>query len=210
MRKTKRKTRWSRIGKLISGIGILFVLCAIALWGYNRWDDLRAENAAAKAAEQLDNYRDEQDFPDVDIDAENEIDPETEMKEVIIDGIAYIGNLQVPSLGLNLPVISKWSYDYLKIAPCRYTGSVYSKDMVIAAHNYRRHFGAIRSLEKGTRIIFIDMNNKEFVYEIEENEILQPTQVEKMTESDYDLTLFTCVYDGTARQAIRCNEVTND
>ncbi len=190
------------IGNLIKTIGILLILCAFLLFGYNRWDDSRAERAAATRAEQLDEYRNEQNLPGTD----NDTDPDREMPEVIIDGIAYIGTLQVPSLGLNLPVISEWSYDNLKIAPCRYTGSVYRRDMVIAAHNYRRHFGAIRSLEKGTQIIFIDMNNNKFFYEIEANEILQPTQVEKMTESDYDLTLFTCVYDGTARQAIRCNE----
>ncbi len=200
-RKNNRLARRNRIGNLIRGAGILFLLCSLLLFGYNRWDDFRAEKAAVMAAEQLENYRNKQ------LVIDNRIDPDAEMPEVIIDGVAYIGNLQIPSLGLDLPVISHWSYEDLQNAPCRYTGSAYRGDMVIAAHNYKRHFGDLHLLQKGTQIIFIDMNNNKFFYEIADSEVLQPTQVEEMTESEYDLTLFTCVYDGSARHAIRCNEI---
>ncbi len=170
---------------------------------YNVYDAERAQKASEELAEKIEEYRDEQE----DDRYQDGIDPNAEMPEVVIDGIAYIGNLQVPSLGLDLPVISSWSYEYLKLAPCRYTGSIYSDDMVIAAHNYKRHFGEVRWLEKGTEIKFTDMAGNTFYYEIVENEVLKPTQVEEMENSPYDLTLFTCVNSGQARYAIRCNRV---
>ncbi len=200
--KTNTKRR-IRSGRILSGVGILLLFCAFGLLVYNLYDSERAQRASEEIAGQIEEYREEQG----DDLYQNRYDPDAEMPEVIIDGVAYIGTLQVPSLGLDLPVISSWSYDYLKLAPCRYTGSIYSNDMVIAAHNYSRHFGEVRWLEVGSEIIFIDMNNNTFYYEIVESEILEPTQVEEMENSPYDLTLFTCVTGGQARHAIRCNRV---
>lgn len=57
-----------------------------------------------------------------------------------IDGIKYIGVLEVPELSLQLPVMSHWSLAGLKIAPGRYKGSVYKRNTIIAGHNYRSHF----------------------------------------------------------------------
>ncbi|MGN0972066.1 MAG: sortase, partial [Aristaeellaceae bacterium] len=60
--------------------------------------------------------------------------PDITMPEKRIDGQAYIGMMSIPKLGLELPVISEWSYPKLKLAPCRYTGSVYRDDMIICGH----------------------------------------------------------------------------
>lgn len=57
-----------------------------------------------------------------------------------IDGIKYIGVLEVPELSLQLPVMSHWSLAGLKIAPGRYKGSVYKRNTISAGHNYRSHF----------------------------------------------------------------------
>lgn len=56
------------------------------------------------------------------------------------NGYEYIGYLSIPSIGLALPVMKQWSYAGLKIAPGRYSGSLYTDDLVIAGHNYNRHF----------------------------------------------------------------------
>ena len=72
------------------------------------------------------------------------LDPSVfEMTEVEIDGYAYIGYLSVPKLELELPVMADWDYTRLRIAPCRYTGSIRGEDLVIMAHNYDSHFGRL-------------------------------------------------------------------
>lgn len=70
----------------------------------------------------------------------------TEMTEVEIDGYYYIGYISIPALGMELPVMSDWSYPQLNISPCRYAGSTKTDDLVIAGHNYTRHFGGIKNL----------------------------------------------------------------
>ncbi|MDO5324396.1 MAG: sortase [Clostridia bacterium] len=130
--------------------------------------------------------------------------PEMEMPTIEIDGNAYIGVLDIPSKGLSLPVMSQWSYSRLRIAPCRYSGSVYSGDIVIAGHNYARHFSPIKSLQAGDAVDFTDADGNVFHYEVAAVEILKSTAVEEMQAGDWDLTLFTCTYGGKSRCALRC------
>lgn len=130
-----------------------------------------------------------------------------EMPTIEIDGNQYIGYLEMPTIEIKLPVMSDWSYDQLKIAPCRYWGSVYDDTMVILGHNFRRHFHKIKQLEIGDPVQFIDTDGNIYAYKVAALEVLNPNEVEKMVTSDYDLTLFTCTYGGTAREAVRLQRV---
>ncbi len=205
-----------RSGRLLTVLGVLLLLAALGLTIYNIYDTERAERAADESAKEVAAYREEvqeeaeSQMEDVIVEdnrPDYEKNPNMPMPEVEIDGRLYIGNLQVPSLGLDLPVISQWSYPALKKAPCRYSGSVYLNNMVIAAHNYRRHFGPVRDLPKGASVIFIDMKGNTFYYEVMAKETLDPMESEKMKNSGYDMALFTCVLSGQARSAIYCNKV---
>lgn len=117
----------------------------------------------------------------------------------------YMGYVRIPVLELELPVLSSWSYPRLKIAPCRYYGSVNANNLVIAAHNYPRHFGMLSKLEPGDEVIFVDMEGKEQNYEVAAVEVLSPESVEEMTAAGYALTMFTCTYGGSNRVTVRCN-----
>ena len=129
------------------------------------------------------------------------------MTEIVIDGYAYIGYLSVPSLGLELPVMSAWDETRLKIAPCRYAGSTKSDDLVIAGHNYRRHFSPLKQLVPGDAVYFFDMDGVCSAYEVVVLETLPPAAVEDMTAGAYDLTLFTCTYGGQNRFTVRCDRI---
>lgn len=121
-----------------------------------------------------------------------------------IDGNTYIGYLTIPALNLELPVMSKWNYKRLRIAPCRYTGSVQTDDLVIAAHNYARHFGSLSKLSEGDEVYFTDADGVLSIYEVVLVETLGPTDVIDMIDGEYDLTLFTCTYGGKSRVTVRC------
>lgn len=128
-----------------------------------------------------------------------------DMTETEISGYSFIGYLSVPALGLELPVLSEWDYPRLRIAPCRYSGSLKTDDLVIAAHNYSRHFGRLSRLSSGDTVFFMDMDGIQTAYEVKKVEILPPTAVEEMSAGDYDLTLFTCTYGGKSRVTVRCD-----
>lgn len=182
-------------------VGTVLILAALALFVWNQWESRQARLASQRSLEQMLEYL--QDAGDSDPAL---LDPyDTEMTEVEIDGYAYIGFLSIPSIGLELPVMSEWDYDRLKIAVCRYTGSTKTDDLVIAGHNYNTgHFGALKNLSAGDKVYFTDMDGVVSTYEVAELEVLQPSDVEEMTAGEYDLTLFTCTYTVQSRLAVRC------
>ena len=132
---------------------------------------------------------------------------DVKMTEVVIDGQSYIGYLSIPALNLELPILSDWSYTLLKIAPCRYDGTVRGNDLVLFAHNFDRHFGRLKKLSEGDSVYFTDMDGNTTAYEVVAQDILDPYAVEEMTAGVYDLTLFTCTYGGKSRVTIYCNRI---
>ena len=140
-------------------------------------------------------------------DAPSAFSADTPMPITEVEGRLYVGTLAIPGLGLQLPVLNEWSYDGLNVAPCRYAGSAYAGNLVICGHNYQTHFAALQGLSYGQEVLFTDVRGNVFRYEVASVETLEPTAVEDMVESGYELSLFTCNFSGSARVAVRCAEV---
>lgn len=226
-----------RKGTVCITLGLLCVIGAVALTGYNRFEADRAGEDAQQIMEELSQIIPEktpipapqpalpsespsepvEDTPSPDPDPtlpepEPELpayiqNPQMEMPVQNLQGYDYIGILRIPSLDLELPIMSQWSYKQLKIAPCRYTGSAYQDNMTICAHNYARHFGGLKNLHIGAEVSFTDMDGNEFSYRVAELETLQPSAVDSMTAGDWDLTLFTCTIGGKTRVTVRCERI---
>ena len=130
--------------------------------------------------------------------------PTIPMPTTEIDGRKYVGTLEIPILGLELPVLNDCTYSGLKTAPVRWSGSAYLNDLVICAHNYQRHFGMLKTLQPEDRVSFTDMDGNLFLYRVAVVEILSPEDVEEMENSEYDLTLYTCTIGGASRVTVRC------
>lgn len=205
-----------KAARLLVAAGALLLTAALSLAAYNRWDDARAERAAAAARTAL-SAAIETRVPDSSAPEESAappepsampgylLDPAIPMPVETVDGLDYIGLLELPALGLSLPVLSQWSGDGLKTAPCRYSGSAYLDDLVIAAHNYSGHFGALGSAAAGDEVRFTDVEGNTFRYVVSALEVLRPTDLVEMTDSGWPLTLFTCTVGGQARLTVRCD-----
>ncbi len=195
----------NRLGILFMVLGALLVAAAIALSLWNTYEDKRAGEAAEDALQRIEEKIELNRLNEGGLDAPLIPDPyQKEMKEVDIDGHLYIGYLSIPSLDLRLPVMTNWSYPQLRISPCRYTGTVQNDDLVIAGHNYRRHFNRLKELKPGDKVYFTDMDGVVTKYEVIEMEIVDPTSIENMLNGNYDQTMFTCTYGGKSRVAVRC------
>lgn len=190
-----------KVGNLLMLSGALLLAIAVALLGFNYYTELNAGKEAEKVIEHFGAENREEDnvfLPDY------VVNPDMEMPVKVIDGKEYVGKIEIPALDLSLPVISQWSYSGSRSAPCRYSGTPYKNNMVIAGHNYRTHFGSLNDLTEGDEIIFTDAENNVFRYKVLYTEILQKRDVEEMKNADCDLTLFTCNYSGNARVTVRC------
>ena len=194
----------NKLGRVLMILGAVCIAAALTILVYNNRESSVAKQSSERIMESLLNELSGIKEPE----AEVPTDPfEEEMTIKEIDGYGYIGYLSMPSLSLELPVMSEWDYDRLKISACRYYGSTKTDNLVIAAHNYRNHFGYIGELQQGDTVIFTDMDAHTYVYRVESIELLMSTDVDKVKDTGDDLILYTCNYSGTKRITVRCSYV---
>nr|WP_325196758.1 sortase [uncultured Oscillibacter sp.] len=201
------KNAKNRRGTFLMGAGLLLVAAALFLTVYNLWDERRATETAAQTMEEMAPLVAEAVMPEEsgeEVIPDYLLDPGMDRPTVEIGGRDYIGTLEIPALELSLPVISRWSYPNLKIAPCRYAGDTYEDHLIIAGHNYQSHFGRLKELLPGDLVQFTDVDGNVFSYSVVETEILKKTDVEELESGDWDLTLFTCTIGGKTRVTVRC------
>ncbi len=215
MKNNTRKT----VSNICLAAGIVLLIAALSLVLYNIHQDRQSGEKAHEVLAELKGMIPEETAPPVtaatsvfteDLFAlyestttEPVIEPSVE-----IDGHTYIGFVSIPSINIELPVMYEWSYPNLKISPCRYKGSAFTDDLIIAAHNYTTHFGKIGNLHSGDEIVFTDTDWKKYKYEVNNIEQLPGTAVEDMefgSAEDWDLTLFTCTLGGQSRVTVRAS-----
>lgn len=193
-------------------VGTVLVLSALSLFLYNRYENAQARQEAESLLTDVQTIIKEKEMTRPTRSEETEppeaLEPELPVTE--IDGYGYVGCLSIPDLELELPVMSEWDYARLKIAPCRQFGSSRTDDLVIAAHNYKNHFGRLSQLETDDIVVFTDMDGVENIYEVALVDTLTSTEVEAVQNSDYGLVLYTCTYGGKTRVTVFCDRIDNN
>lgn len=189
---------------------ILGIACLLAAAGFVIYNRREAANAQVMAQSLLENVQYAIDEDCTSPSARNQDIPQnenlpTQMATIKVDGDDCIGILSIPVLQLDLPVLTDWSYTKLKKAPCLYYGTYYEPDFVIAAHNYEAHFGRLSDLQAGDLVIFTDVNDVAYHYEVVLLETLPKEATREMITSGFDLSLYTCTPGGANRVTVRCN-----
>lgn len=196
-------------GSLLILAGVLLLMGALGLTGYNIWDENRAARSTDTVLRQMEELiplHGETDLPE-DQTPDHILAPNMEMPTLEVEQRDYIGYISIPAIGTELPVMAQWSYADLKEGPCRYAGSAYLDDLVVCAHNYSHHFGRLSQLQLGDIVEFTDVDGNLFTYAVAEKEQLEPDQAKLMLSGDWDLSLFTCTLGGQYRTTIRCERV---
>lgn len=193
---------------VIIAVGAVLILSALLLLIYNRCEDVRAGQEAESLLASVEAAISAQEMAAPNKPESTEalslpLDPE--MPVVTLGGYEYVGYVEIPTLGLKLPVMAEWDYTRLQIAPCRQFGSSRTDNLVIAAHNYDTHFGKLRELSKGETVIFTDMEGIVSTYCVEKLETLSPDAVDTVLNSGYDLVLYTCTKGGKTRVTVFCD-----
>lgn len=189
MEKRTRKNRNKRgISFLI--IGALLLLGAGGALAFNLYEDQSAGEAAELILQEMESPKEQSD-----------------QGILLPDGRLFCGVLTIEKEGITLPIYRDWSYKKLKEAPCRYQGAAESGDLIIAAHNYQRHFGKLSALSPGDFIQFTNGAGEIFHYRVASISRLDGTAIEQMEAGEWDLTLFTCTKGGKQRVTVRCNMI---
>ena len=201
-----------RTAVILIAAGSALIAASVSLFAYNRWDEERANDKAAETARLFISAvraADSQIGGAGPPTGNSAADPESGKdrplgQTIVIDNYNYIGVLSIPSLGLSLPVMDSWSYPRLKLSPCRYFDTIGGNNLVIAAHNYNRHFGHIDKLAYADPVIITDTAGGVHNYRVAEVTAVDAGDMIGMIDSGYALTLFTCTYGGQARVTVRC------
>lgn len=194
----------NKLGKSFIIIGAVLLLAALSLVLWNKHE---SDAAYEKAQSALADLKDK--MPSTTVDRKDSLDLIEEEKGYVptieVDGNEYLGVVYIPSIETELPVINKWNYDNLAIAPCRYYGSLAENNLIIAAHNYATFFDKLQNLNPGDIIIFVTADGIKYEYEVSTTEIIDggnPARMKSDFES-WDITLFTCTWSGYSRVTIR-------
>ena len=193
-----------KTGIVFVAIGAVLILSALLLFFYNQNEDEQAGQEAQIILNGVQTAIEHRQSEGSKTDEPEETEP-AEPTVVMIAGYEYIGYLSIPDLELELPVMADWDYNRLKLAPCRQFGSATTDDLVIAAHNYKRHFGALSQVAPGAQIMFTDMDGNVVSYLVKKSAAIDPTEVDAVQNSGYDLVLYTCTYGGSSRVAVFCD-----
>lgn len=198
-----------KLGVALITLGAVLILSALLLFLHNRQEDEQAgEQAEAiltEVEQQIEQRVSQNPASSRDL-LENgipELSPELPVVES--DGYEYVGYLEIPAIDLKLPVLAEWDEVTLKAAPCRQAGSSRTDDLVIAGHNYRRHFKRLSTLSLGDVVQFTDMDGIINLYYVTLVDTIDPYDVETVLSSEHDLVLYTCTVGGKTRVAVFCN-----
>lgn len=190
-----------RIGKGVSYLGIILIVLAVSLCFYNVYDSIRADISSKSI---MNDYMAHVSSGPQGSVPDYILNPDMDMPEVEVDDLSCIGVLEIPSLDIQLPITSTFNYALMKQAPCRYYGSIYKNNMVIAAHDSWFHFGRIHTLKSGDSVKFTDASGNQFDYCVDVVDVVSPNSVDDVTSGKWPLTLFTCTLDAQNRVVVRC------
>lgn len=146
------------------------------------------------------------------IQIEQKIEVPDEQKLTASDGTIYytIGVINIPSINVNYPILSTYTDELLKIAPCRFHGPNPNEvgNLCIAGHNYKnsKFFSKVPNLQLGDKIEITDLSGRMLTYTVYDKFIVNPDELEctsQLTNGNKEITLITCTNDNKQRHIIK-------
>ena len=199
------KNKRQIIGNTLLAIGIVLLIGAGILFVYNMAESNRQASDSLEITTKLKSMIVPDESGETSVsDEKTEASTPDSQKTVEIDGSLYDGILSIPAIELEMAVYDTWNDNYLRKSICRYYGSTYTNDLVIAGHNYRSGFGKLKKLNPGDDVFFTGVDGTVTSYVVKQVEVLDGTDISGMLSGGWDLSLYTCTYGGQARLTVRC------
>lgn len=146
------------------------------------------------------------------VQIEQQVNVPEEQKLTANDGTVYytIGVINIPSINVNYPILSTYTDELLKIAPCKFHGPNPNEvgNLCIAGHNYKnsKFFSKVPTLELGDKIEITDLSGRMLTYTVYDKFIVNPDELEctsQLTNGKKEITLITCTNDNKQRHIIK-------
>lgn len=123
--------------------------------------------------------------------------------------------LNIPSLGINYPVLSETSDELLKISLNKFWGCGPNEvgNYCIVGHNYDGKdimFGKLNRIKNGDIVELEDSSGRKLSYKVYNTFIVEPSDVactSQLTNGKKEMTLITCADGGKRRLIVKCRAV---
>lgn len=123
--------------------------------------------------------------------------------------------LNIPSLGINYPVLSETSDELLKISLNKFWGGNPNTvgNYCVVGHNYDGKdimFGKLNKIQNGDIVELQDQSGKTVQYKVYNKFVVEPTDVactSQLTNGQVEMTLITCYNFGKQRLIVKCRAI---
>ena len=113
-----------------------------------------------------------------------------EMPVLQIAGKDYVCLLEVPGLGVTLPVGNTWQSGLLPVPVSRFWGSIYDGTLILGGSNREGQFDFCSRLDLGDRLVIVDMQGTEFQCSVARIDRSSSVDFGVLHDPAYPLTLF--------------------
>ena len=122
--------------------------------------------------------------------------------------------INIPSIGVNYPILNLTTDELLKISPCYFWGPKPNEvgNFCIVGHNYRnsKFFSKVPTLKTGDIIEITDLKGRTIKYSVYDKYVVDPSDVSctsQRTNGDKEITVITCTNDSSQRVIVKAKEV---
>lgn len=173
-----------KFGKLCMVVGFLLIFGGLALFLTVRLGTSHAQKTNAAVVETIQGL-----LPPSQPGVTDQYS-DMSMPALEIAGKDYAALLEIPALGVTLPVAHAWNKWDVENQPCRFDGTVYDSTLVIGGADRAGQFAGFDLLELGDTITVTDMTGAAFVYVIDGIDRTSSVSAEVLMDETADLTLF--------------------
>ena len=127
------------------------------------------------------------------------------------------GQIHIPKIGINYPIVYETSEEYLKIAPTKLFGPDINEpgNVCIVGHNYKNEqfFSRLSELENNDKINLLDNKGKRVSYLVYAQYEVPETDLsctEQNTNGEREVTLITCTKKKDKRLVVKCRAIAQE
>ncbi len=171
-----------RLQKICILAGVCFLVVAMGVLIFWKWS---IHTAAEKAAYYVDTLRTLMPEPQGAIPEERR---DNTMSTLSIDGIDFVGLLEIPRYDSALPVCADWGTP--SKYPCQFYGSIYDRTMQIGGTSQEGQYDFYREISVGDAIYFTDMEGNRYTYSVTDVRYEKNADQAALRQKESSLTLF--------------------
>jgi sortase A len=176
------KMKGFSVQKICIFVGVCLLVGAIVILAFWRWNISSSEKQAQYYVSTL------QELIPEPQNAVPEERRDNTMSVLSVDGIDFVGLIELPRYGSVLPVCADWGNpsEY----PCRFGGSIYDGTMQIGATTQKGQYDFYRELSVGDTVSYTDVEGNRYTFTIASLRYEEHVDQAALQQEDSALTLF--------------------